>query len=243
MGQAAPFAAPGGQIKANLVHLKDNEGVGQWRDSWWGIGGGRIPYDVNTALVPAALRAIAALSRAGFFPGQPDWADAADKYAQVWEDQTLQFFSVTVKKEDAVSLVKTYVQEAQFTGPDATETITEDVSFYAISLDGAWNEPLIRTINSDDCFRHFLLNTTNQTQLTSFLSQTADHILRPFPVGLATDIGLLVANPAFGGLPEYASTWDRGAYHGVVVWSWQMAMMAAGLERQLGRCRQCHKPG
>jgi hypothetical protein len=46
-----------------------------------------------------------------------------------------------------------------------------------------------------------LLNTTNQDQLTSFLSQTADHILQPFPLGLSTPVGLLVANPAFGGDP------------------------------------------
>jgi hypothetical protein len=35
---------------------------------------------------------------------------------------------------------------------------------------------------------------------------------------------------------RYAANWTNSAYHGTVVWSWQLAMMAAGLERQLGRC-------
>lgn len=59
-----------------------------------GLGGGRIPYDVNTALVPAALRSIAALARAGFFSEYPNWANDADRFAQVWEDETLKFFEV-----------------------------------------------------------------------------------------------------------------------------------------------------
>ncbi len=127
-----------------------------------------------------------------------------------------------------MQLVQTYVEESDFPGPDNTGNITSDVVFYAISLDGWSNQTVVRTMHSDDCFRLFLLNTTNQTQLTTFVSQAADHILQPFPVGLATDAGLLIANPAFGGDPFYAETFTRTAYHGTVVWSWQMAMMAAG---------------
>ena len=74
---AAPFASS--QVKENLIHLDANEQVGEWRDSNNGLGGGRIPYDVNTALVPAGLRAIAALSRADYFPDHPEWKDVADQ--------------------------------------------------------------------------------------------------------------------------------------------------------------------
>jgi len=94
MNTSAPFAATGGQTKDNLIHLKDGQIVGQWRDSTYGIGGGRIPYDVNTALVPAALRSIAVLANNGFFPEHPDWNTTASEYAQVWEDNTLEFFEV-----------------------------------------------------------------------------------------------------------------------------------------------------
>jgi hypothetical protein len=71
-------------------------------------------------------------------------------------------------------------------------------------------------------FRHFLLNTTNQTQLTTFLNQTANHLNTRFPVGLMTDVGMLVANPAYGGDPVYAQNFTTGAYHGTVVWGWPL---------------------
>lgn len=51
MRTAEAFAASGGQTIENLVHLEPRQIVGEWRDSTYGIGGGRIPYDVNTALV------------------------------------------------------------------------------------------------------------------------------------------------------------------------------------------------
>jgi len=56
---AKPFSKPGGNAAhKNLVALKEGQSVGQWRDSNDGLGGGRYPYDVNTGLMPAALRAI-----------------------------------------------------------------------------------------------------------------------------------------------------------------------------------------
>jgi hypothetical protein len=59
-------------------------------------------------------------------------------------------------------------------------------------------------------------------------------LMRPFPAGLMTEVGLLVANPAFAPPPLQAQL-NRNAYHGTVVWSWQQALFAAGLARQLSR--------
>jgi hypothetical protein len=89
---SAPFAAL--KKKEALIHLKEGQVVGTWRDSTYGIGGGRISYDVNTALVPAALRAIAGLAADGFFPEHRDWNSTASEYAQIWEDESLSFFEV-----------------------------------------------------------------------------------------------------------------------------------------------------
>lgn len=74
---SAPFAE--NQVETNFIQLKENEQAGNWRDSNPSLGGGRIPYDVNTALVPAGLRAIAALSRAGYFPDHSNWSEIADR--------------------------------------------------------------------------------------------------------------------------------------------------------------------
>ncbi|KAH7371704.1 hypothetical protein BKA66DRAFT_551495 [Pyrenochaeta sp. MPI-SDFR-AT-0127] len=232
MRNAAPFAES--QVKENLIHLNNGEPVGEWRDSNNGLGGGRIPYNVNTALVPAGLRAIAALSRAGFFPDHSDWKDTADRYAQIWEDETLRFFQVTVPKSQATSLVSSYASSLSV--PASTNSIDSDVTYYGLALDGSIGSPVVPVMNTDDCFRHFFLNTTNNTQLSAYLSQTADHILKPFPVGLSSEVGLFVANPAYSGNAGFAAGFSQDDYHGTVVWSWQLAMMGAGLSRQLGRC-------
>lgn len=242
MNTTAAFAQPGGQVKENLIHLNEGEVVGQWRDSTYGIGGGRIPYDVNTALVPAALRSIAALSAAGIFTGHEDWEQLASTYAQVWEDETLQFFEVVVPQDQAKMLVEEYTMAAGFGFPSQVDNITSDVVFHGLALDGNDNQSVVKVMNSDDCFRLFLTNTTNQSQLTSFINQTAQNIMAPYPVGLSNPVGMLVANPAYGGDPVYAANFSNNAYHGTVVWSWQLSMMAAGLERQLARCTEASPP-
>jgi hypothetical protein len=161
----------------------------------------------------------------------------ADQYAQVWEDETLQFFEVTVPQAEAEQLVSSYATAINFTGPNQTNTIDGDVHFHALALDGSNNQSQVAVMNTDDCFRHFLLNTTGrQDQLTAFVNQTANNIRRTFPAGLLTGAGMLVANPAYSRDPEDAEDFSNGAYHGTVIWSWPLAMMAKGLEQQLGRC-------
>lgn len=240
MRLAGPFAHD--QTKENLIHLKQNQIVGEWRDSTYGIGGGRIPYDVNTALVPAALRSIAALARGGIY-SHPSWAVMAGEYAQVWEDNSLAFFEVTVPQAEAQILVKQYKNDSSFAGPDMASSIDRDVVFHALALDSTDDDvSIVKVMNTDDCFRHYLLNTTNDAQLTRFLNNSATNVGRTFPAGLMTDVSMVVANPAFGGEPVYARNFTAGAYHGTVVWSWQLAMMAKGFELQMSRCNSSPAP-
>jgi hypothetical protein len=164
------------------------------------------------------------------------------RYAQIWEDETLRFFEVTVPQAKAKSLVQSYVSNAGLSIPVHADNITEDITYYGLALD-AVNTPIVPVMNTDDCFRHFFLNATNQTQLSAYLSQTADHILQPFPVGLSTNVGLIVANPAYSGDAGFAAGFSQDDYHGTVVWSWQLAMMGAGLARQLDRCEADGAPG
>jgi hypothetical protein len=240
MNYTKAFAGQGNQTVDNLLHILPGQVVGNWRDSTYGIGGGQIPFDVNTALAPAALRAIGALSRAGTYPSHPEWNTLADEYAQIWEDDTLSFFNNSISVSTAGTNLKTYSNMTGIPGP--VPNVTQDVNFFSISLLGNNNLSNVAVMHTDDCFRLYLLNTTNQSQLSDFLSQTADHILNPFPLGLSTNLGLLVANPAFLGDAVYATNWTNAAYHGTVIWSWPMAMMAAGLERQLGRCNSNSAP-
>jgi hypothetical protein len=216
------------------MHLKEGQIVGEWRDSTYGLGGGRIPFDVNTALVPAALRSIALLANAGILEYN---STLVNEYAQVWEDSTLEFFEISIPVSDAQSLLENYATASGITSLQSqSESLDSDVSFYAIALEGNNNLSQVAVMNTDSCFRHFMLNTTNQSQLTALLNATADNIRRTFPAGLMTNVGMLVANPAYGDDPVYATNFTTSAYHGTVVWSWQLAMMARGLELQLARC-------
>ena len=139
---------------------------------------------------------------------------------------------------EAQSRLETYVNQSSFGGPSQASIVDDNVAFHAISLDGYDNLKQVQVMNTDDCFRLFLVNSTNQSQLTSFLNQSANNVMRTFPAGLSTPVGLLVANPAYGGDPVYAANWTTSAYHGTVVWSWQQAMMARGFELQLDRCKR-----
>jgi hypothetical protein len=47
-------------------------------------------------------------------------------------------------------------------------------------------------------------------------------------------VGVVVANPVYA-TPDIQAKFSRSAYHGTVIWSWQQAVLAAGLERQLKR--------
>lgn len=187
--------------------------------------------------MPAALRSVAALAKAGIYQGHPEWAALADQYAKVWEDTTLQFFEVTVPASQVNFRLETYKKISGFPGPTQVKSVSaEPVTFHALALEGNNNQSKVEVMNTDDCFRLFLVNSTDQPQLTAFLNQSANNIRRTFPAGLMTSVGAVVANPAYGSDPIYAANFTTSAYHGTVVWSWQLAMLARGFELQLARC-------
>ncbi|KAK2589716.1 hypothetical protein QQS21_012607, partial [Conoideocrella luteorostrata] len=235
------------QSVGNLIHLKDGEVVGQWRDSTYGIANGRIPFDVNCALAPAALYAISHLANmSGVYPNNSitrDWAESAAQRARIWESKTLQFFEYNVTLETARSRLANYTAKNTFyNGPTNADTLgmyssNGTITDYGIAINSTRTPDIIPIAHTDTGFRHFLLNTTDDSQLSMFINATANAILRPFPAGLSTPIGAVVANPALAGQDTLTTNFTNSAYHGTVIWSWQLALMAKGLERQLGRCR------
>lgn len=78
----APFAS-NPRTKENLIRIHSDRRTGNWRDSAAGLANGSIPYDVNTALVPASLGAIASLIEARFFDNTDDWKKKALRYVRV----------------------------------------------------------------------------------------------------------------------------------------------------------------
>lgn len=229
--RAADFAAD--PRATNLVGLKAGRMTGNWRDSEQGLGRGRFAYDINAALVPAALEAAARLAEAGLLD---EYLDAARKRAlaqardraRTWAARAPALFAVDVPAAQARDAISSYARDV---GVDPTPALSaldqQPLRFHALSLD-AQGRP-VPILNSDEGFR-LLLSLPDEGEL----ARSVDAIMRPFPAGLMTDAGLVVANPAPAG-PELELEFTRYAYHGTVVWSWQQALLAAGLDRQLAR--------
>jgi hypothetical protein len=217
----------------NLVGIKAGRMTGNWRDSEQGLGRGRYAYDVNAALVPAALDAAARFAQAGVLDayvdaGQRRTLARATQYSRVWVAQAPPLFAVDVPAAQARAGIDAYAKEIGVDGAKAGREIESPVAFHALSLDDS-GQP-IPILHSDEGFRLLLTEPAVDAELARCLVA----IMRPFPAGLVTDAGILVANPALASA-ELRREFTRFAYHGTVVWSWQQALLAAGIERQLQR--------
>jgi hypothetical protein len=226
--QAAPFAADPRADK--LIALRDGVPVGNWRDSNNGLGGGRYPFDINVALVPAALKSAGRLYRSGLLGNagavEAEAADKAARYGEAWKD-TARFFRVTVPLDTARQQVAAYAAAEGLDGSAAVASITGPVRYEGVALD-AGGKP-VPVMHSDSGFVLLFSNPA-----PDYLDAVAAQIVRPFPAGLRTGVGLVVANPAYA--PDAVKAmFTRKDYHGTVVWSWQQAMLASGLKRQLAR--------
>jgi hypothetical protein len=221
---AAPYAAA--PSTATLIALKPGQAVGEWRDSGDGLGGGRVPFDVNAALVPAALAAGARLEAAPPLGPRPDAAAEFDRLARAWA-KSADAFQVEIPAAEAWTRLQEYAREQGLDLP-AGAAPEGAVRFHALALDGAGRP--IPVLNTDE---GFVLLFTNPEPPA--LDQIVASLTAPFPRGLASPVGYPVADPAYLADPAERAKFSRGAYHGAVVWSWQQAMLAAGLARQLER--------
>jgi len=216
----------------HLIALKPGQNVGNWRDSERGLGGGRFPYDVNGVWAPAALLAIARLDESGllrdYLPAESRALADAAAIARVWLREAPRRFDVKVTAKDARRRVADYAREIGVDAVPALAAIGESgVSFRAVSLDSEGRP--VPILNSDEGFALLLLDPDSAEA-----TRIAESLTRAFPAGLLTDVGLLVANAAFAD-PTLQPEFGRNRYHGAVVWSWQQALLAAGLDRQLRR--------
>ncbi len=218
---------------SHLLSIKPGRATGQWRDSQTGLGGGRYPYDVNAVFAPAALSAISRLAATGLLEPYETAEDrkrfnGAGRVARIWLTKAPGYFEVAIPGGVARQDVVAYAREQGVSARPALASLGPGgVRFHALSLkaDGA----PVGVVNSDEGFALLFGQPDAST-----LDHEVEALMRPFPAGLMTDVGLLVANPAFAA-PDEKPLFSRRAYHGEVVWSWQQAVLAAGLQRQLAR--------
>jgi len=216
-----------------LIGLKRGQRAGDWRDSDNGLDGGHYPFDVNAVLVPAALLATqrlldSALLRPYLAPGDALLLGAAGAQGRTWRDSAWPLFRVQIDRAAALARLRGYAASLHLDpGPAAAALSSGPLSFQALSLDDA-GQPL-PVMHSDVAFELLF-----DTPAPAMLGATLDTLMRPFPTGLMTPVGLLVANPAFAGTAAQ-DRFTRRDYHGTVVWAWQQAVLLAGMARQLQR--------
>jgi hypothetical protein len=229
--EAAPFAET--PTVPHLISLKPGVPVGEWRDSNDGLGGGRLPYDVNAVLVPAALEAAAAMAKTGLLApyaaaGDRAMLAALDRTAVTWRDKAPGLFMLSIPSDRARADITAYAIKAGVPADPALRSVGDaSVRFHVLSLNADGTPVPVQ--NSDEGFALLFGDPTADQ-----LSLAAQTIMRPFPAGLRTGAGMLVANPAFAA-PETQAKFGPNAYHGTVIWSWQQALAAAGLAHQLAR--------
>jgi hypothetical protein len=217
----------------NLIALQPGHAAGEWRDSPDGLGGGRYPYDVNAILVPTALDTTARLLDSKLLdpflsPDDRRELSRAAAFAKIWQSQAPSLFTVTVGNSRSRDAIEAYAEKAGVPAQDADAALGwQPVSFPALALD-AGGVP-IPIVHSDDSYALLF-----GTPAPEALDRAVTTMIRPFPLGLMTGAGLLVANPVFAtaALQADFTTHD---YHGTVVWSWVQAAVAGGLQRQLTR--------
>jgi hypothetical protein len=232
--------------KTKLVSLKPNVPVGQWRDSDAGIAFGRYPFDVNAGLVPGALEAAAALyDRFG------DTAKARESQRILAQWQGVEeLFRIETRLATVQANVASYAAAVGVTDTSAQLEATDPgsaFSSYGISLDAAGTPmPVMHTDHG------FAMQFARPSE--PYLVRIATTITKDFPAGLMSRVGVMVANPALAP-PDFTVTnpknladpsddvpnmklrdvYANSQYHGTVVWSWQQALLASGIRRQLDR--------
>jgi len=228
--RTAAFAAR--PAAENLVGLEPGHPAGDWRDSRDGLAGGRYPYDVNAVFVPAALDAVDRLARSGRLdpytsPQERATLLKAGEQKQTWRLRAPPMFLVHIGAAAAKADVAAYAASIRVDAAAALHSIDDrPVDLAALALDTSGRP--IPVMQSDVGFA-LLLESPPAETLERILET-----LRPFPAGLMTPVGLVVADPAYADRAVQA-LFTNSAYHGTVIWSWQHAVLLAGLDRQLAR--------
>ncbi len=244
------------------IALGAGEEVGNWRDSAEGLGGGRYPGDVNGYLVTSALVALGEIAghdllrsaglegllEAGGFPSlyralqDPDWLDSLLRRFET----IAKGYQVVTPLPHLRSAVRQFLEglppasRAWFDGLEVEEgcplatfarghcypaDLAEGLPLLALALDKA-GKPL-PVLHSDGVFALF-----DGPMAVDQLEAVLKGIVYPYPLGLWTDVGPVVANGVVTGDPERAKQFGPDRYHGAVVWGWVLGMLELGLMKQ-----------
>ncbi len=239
-------------LRPKLVRILKGLFVGDWRDSIAGLAGGVYPGSINIDLVSNALDALDTLRLAGYaFPAVSDrsrlnWMSAKKEYTVDVDTESLrrmvrehlelpenESFAPYLRGEE----IEPDVTVGEFADGLKTPTRLEDgLTYLAVALDE--NRNAIPVMNSDFVLRMFLGEPT-PSEISNFLKL----IELPYPLGLMTKSGMVVANAALSSGKTFTDRTGiktllhkllgRNGYHGAVPWAWPEQMAQLGLMRQI----------
>lgn len=226
MTNTAAFAK--NPVYKNLIRLKQGHTTGQWRDSEIGLGGGVYPFDVNAAIVPGTLRLLAdvyGMRENGFY--NIETARGLEAATEVWSTKVLPMFMVKVPASELHASAQRYMQVLGFDLSKMPQAPAEDIVFPAISLreDGS----PVKIMHTDDS----MMGTYGHPPL-EYLENMTKLLSTPFPYGLHTDAGLVVANAVFEST-ELQKRFTPKNYHGLVSWGREENLLIFGITRQMSR--------
>jgi len=214
----------------NLLRLMPGKTAGQWRDSIAGLGGGVYPFDVNAAFVPGAIQAVIAaqsLPKVGLKTSLS--TSQLQEAFQVWSTQVVPLFRIHYSAREFAALSKSYLTRLSMWGAlSLPASLTKrPVEILGISL--AESGKPIPIMHSDDSLMMIFGFPSAE-----YLDKMVERILSPFPYGLNTGAGILVANPVAGS-QKLQDLMTEHHYHGRVSWTMQEDLLILGIDRQLMR--------
>lgn len=113
-------------------------------------------------------------------------------------------------------------------GEKAAPSLDRGVSFAAVALDEKGEKvPVLYS----DVTQSLWFGDLSPEEISKLIPV----LERPFPLGLKTKVGTVIANAALSDRAGDYEMFNRGAYHGNVIWSWQEAQLKQALARQIRR--------
>jgi hypothetical protein len=220
--------------KEQLIGLNPGESTGDWRDSHEGLGGGVYPASVNADLALPALQALEMIYRS-LEPAATEELAKVQLLRPVWEKLAAGYWmelspDQVASRLDNFAKTLTAEQKIAFDNLVAARPDLLKTPFRFPVLSFNEDKSPVVVPHTDVAFTLFY-GHPEEGQLASILTL----LERPFPYGLSTPAGHLVASPVFSTNPEHYRSLGFGQYHGLVVWSWPSAMLQFGLLRQKER--------
>ncbi len=223
--EAGPYARS--PKPTNLIALRFD--FGDWRDSNAGNGFGRYAGSVDAYLAPLALSRLAETAKAAGIDPASLGGEPLERLSRAWSGAQAAF-EVSLSAGQARKRLRNFLASVP---PDERRYYETrlgplekigPVRFTALSLDDR-GKPI--PVMSSDGVLELLLGEPSAARRAELL----DTLMRPFPLGLSTEVGLVIANPALSDRPKDYSLFNRQAYHGVQIWGWQETALLEGLER------------